>query len=975
MFGVSLIFSFVLKKLPIPIIYLLVFTVFSVSYSQKLVFENLGVKQGLPATEVYNLFQDREGYVWVFTEYGIVKNNGSGFVPVCLNIPLNERIGYAVARSGSGTLYFVNSKAVIYRVENDQAFRISGSDRYHNEILKRGEPVLNLFLDYQDAIWYSNFSKSYRIPQKTQPLPAKTKAGKQDHYPEKKIHPLYLERLVDSQTKSLYLSLKDCAGNKLKRIDADSINISRTFGYEFRGKCYWSLLNRIYLLRKDGSEKTHHFNKQIINFKIAPDGHVWVALDQEGLWELDENLNPLEQYLNKTTVSDILIDNQSGMWVSTIGNGMYYCRNVKNRSFRNIPELNNRITLLKVLNGKLFIGTSGGNLFVREHGEIHLIDLKTNVASINDVIDFKGRYYVGTKRFTYVLDRNFKTVEIIGENAYIFQKAQDGSLIVLSASQMKRRKDNRSEFELVRFNYWNRGIVERNPGEFFIIKKEGLCRLKTIASNPSYLKKLKEKNISSIKKDAAKNIWICTKGDGIYRLTTKNELIHYSDLPSEVINDIDFLNDRVVLLSTNKGAFVSTLSQFEEASSWKQLVDEEVVKMALDGNELMIGTTSGLISLKVNSLFKSPNHRFYLTSVKSGAGKIRPDQLFELNYKQNDLYFNFDFLAFNIPSKQLFYKLEGPSALQGFTAGTKIHLQNLEPGLYTLTTSPRTGRIHGKDLELVTRFYIRPAFWQTTFFYVFVLIFCFAFTVFCSWWVMRRKRKREQEKMRIEKLMTEYQLTALKAQVDPHFMSNSLVAIQELIIRKETSKANQYIAKFSMLMRHLLNYSDQPVITLRNELKIMELYIDLEQLRFSNRFLFVKVIDENIETDQWCIPALITQPLIENAIWHGLLPLKEERTPTLTLSIHLKENALCISIMDNGVGRVIEQRKTSCVLRESKGMLLISKRLENLNKLYAPAKAELEFTDLLDEAGKPAGSTVRLLFPLDMLNKLYDAKN
>lgn len=973
MFRVSIIFNFVLRKT--SIIYLLFFTVLSVSYSQKLVFENLGVKQGLPATEVYNLFQDRAGYVWVFTEYGIVKNNGSSFVPVCLNIPLNERVGYAVAESASGTLYFANSKAVIYRIQNDQAFRIPGSERYRNEILMKGEPILNLFLDHQNAIWYSNFFKSYCIPQRKQRISAGTKNGKQHHFPGKKIHTLFLERLKNPLAGSLCFSLKDRFGNLLKKIHADSVWFSRTFGYEFKGNYYWSVLDRINLLRKDGTEKTYQFDKQILNFEIAPDGHIWLALSQGGLWELDENLNPLEHYLDKITASDVLIDNQYGMWVSTIGEGIYHCRNTNNHSFRNIPGLNDRITLLKVIDGKLFVGTSGGSLFVRENEEIRRIDLGANVTGINDLINFGNMYYIGSKSHMYVFDKAFNQVEFFKRSAYAFQKAQDSSLIVISASEILRRKNNRSLFEKLALNHWNRGVIERDPGEFFFIKKEGLCRLKTSVSNPSYLKKLRGKNISSIKKDAAKNIWICTKGDGIYRLTTKNELIHYSDLPSEVINDIDFLNERVVLLSTNKGAFVSMLSQFEESSSWKQLVDEEVVKMALDGNELMIGTTSGLISLKINTLFKSSNHRFYLTSIKSGTKKIRRDQLFELNYKQNDLYFNFDFLAFNIPSKQLHYKLEGPSGLHGLTVGTQIHLQNLEPGFYTLTTSPRTSLIHGKDLELVTRFYIRPAFWQTTFFYVFVLIFCFALTVFCSWWIMRRKRTREQEKMRIEKLMTEYQLTALKAQVDPHFMSNSLVAIQELIIRKETSKANQYIAKFSMLIRHLLNYSDQPVISLRNELKIMDLYIDLEQLRFSNRFLFVKVIDENIQPDQLCIPALIMQPLIENAIWHGLLPLKEERTPTLTLSIQMKAETLCISIIDNGVGRVVEQNKTSSVLRESKGMLLISKRLENLNKLYAPAKAELEFVDLLDETGSPAGSTVRLLFPLDMINKLYDAKN
>ncbi|WP_300664905.1 histidine kinase [Fluviicola sp.] len=888
---------------------------------------------------------------------------------------MNERVGYAVTESESGVMYFANSKAVIYRVEKDQAFRVKGSERYRSEILRTGSPILNLFADHRNMLHFSTFRKSYCIPGSQVSAAEKNRIRKQKTS-KKKTKPLFIARLKDPACGEIYLSMKNRFGTLVKEIHMDSIFMSRTIAYEFHGKHYWAVLNRINLLRKDGSELVHCFNEQVVNFRVAADGHVWVTLIRNGLWELDQDLNPLEHYLENTTVSDVLLDDQSGMWVSTIGKGLYYCKNTNNHSFRNLPELSDRITLLKVIDGKLFIGVSNGKLFVREGQKIRRIDLKTNVSDINDVTEFKGRYYVGTKGFVFVLNKQFESVELIKKtSAYAFHKAQDGSLIVIAASNIFQRKNNGSPFKLLRMNNWNRGVVERNRGEFFIIKREGLYRMGSTFSSPAYLKKLRGKNISSIKTDSARNIWICTKGDGLYRLTTGNKLVDYANLPSEVINDISFFNDRIVLLSTNKGAFVNTLDQFENRASWKQLLDEEVLRMTLDGDELMIGTMTGLTSLAVDKLFRSSNYRFYLTSVKNGTETILPDQLSGLNYRQNDLYVDFDFLAFGSPSKQLFYKLEGPSGSEGLIEGTQIHLQNLSPGQYTLSTIPLIDRIYGKDQELVTRFYIKPAFWQTTFFFVFILIFGFALTILGSWWIMRRKRKKEEEQTRIEKLLTEYQLTALKAQVDPHFMSNSLVAIQELIIRKETSRANQYIAKFSMLIRHLLNYSDQPVISLRNELKIMDLYVDLEQLRFNNRFIFVKVIDENIQTDQLYIPALITQSLIENAIWHGLLPLTDERIPTLTLSIQVQDETLCISIIDNGVGRVVEPNKASCVLRESKGMLLILKRLENLNKLYAPAKGTFEFIDRFDEAGKPAGSTVRLSFSLDMINKLYDAKN
>jgi len=115
---------------------------------------------------------------------------------------------------------------------------------------------------------------------------------------------------------------------------------------------------------------------------------------------------------------------------------------------------------------------------------------------------------------------------------------------------------------------------------------------------------------------------------------------------------------------------------------------------------------------------------------------------------------------------------------------------------------------------------------------------------------------------------TEYWLTAVKAQINPHFMSNSLVAIQQLIPAEQSDKANLYIAKFSQLIRYLLNYSDQSVSSLTNEINMIDLCVELEQLRFGEKFLFVKPIDLGINLNQLYIPALIPQPLIENAIWH-----------------------------------------------------------------------------------------------------------
>lgn len=930
--------------------------------------------------EVYNLHQDSRGYIWVFTEYGIVKHNGSKFVPVCKNLPLKESAIYGVTSSSSGELYIANSKAKVYQISNDSAIALKGFEAYTRKISKTSMPVLNLLIDSQDKLYLSYFVGTFVVPKNRYGKTGRPVMAQKRPINAPKANQLFTIRRNDPQTGKPYISICDRFGTEKRKFVHEDIGMSRSWSYEFNGNVYLSFLDEIQLYRKNGSVKIHQFKNHIINYKIASNGHLWIALAGGGLWELDGELNPLQHYLDNTIVSDVLIDNQSGMWVSTIGEGIYYCSDTDRLSFWNVEGLNGRIRTLKTIGENVFIGTEKGKLFVHKNNLLTEVKLKDEViVGINDVVEFEGRFYIGTKQGVFVLNKEFKFLEMLknsGNSGYSFLKSADGSLLIAAASCIYRIPKGSRTAELATGNSWNRNIVERNPGEFFIGLFDGLYWFNGSFSNPIAINGLQNKNISRVKMDSGKNVWICTKGDGLYCLRPSNELLHYTYLPSQIINDVDFLSDRSILLATNNGVFVKQLKQLPKRSSWKQLLNEEALRVLPIGDKIMIGTSLGLTSLDSKKLSQTGNYRLYLSSVEIKNKVIPFDELDQLNYYQNDLYFNFDYLAFNEWSKQLSYSLKGPSGLDGEVEGTQIHLQNLSPGYYVLYVHPST-HVGKNNLGAVVSFYIEPAFWQTSLFRILMIMIGLILASLCSWLIMRSRRKKEMQRIRIEKLLAEYRLTALKAQVNPHFMSNSLVAIQELIIRKETSKANQYLAKFSALLRNLLNYSDQSVISLYNELKIIDLYIDLEQLRFSNRFVFRREIDEDIQLDQLFIPALITQPLIENAIWHGLLPLSEERNPTLVLGIESERNGICISISDNGVGRPdkMGRNEHAVVFKESKGMKLIEKRIENLNKLHAPANGSIEFIDLKDENGKSAGSTVRIFFSLEMLNKLYHERN
>lgn len=953
--------------------------------AQKLMFENLGVRQGLPATEVYHLYQDRQGYVWANTEFGVVKHNGQAFIPVCTNLPLRESIMYAMTQSPDGELYLANSRAEIYRLYHDSAFRVVGLEKSAAEIRSKGFFIEHFYFDEAQNLHFSTDEKTYTFSPGTYRIPGLPAAAKSRQ--KRHMHVAAdLQYNVVNPNGSGQLNVVNQYG---RRVYSFARPVAHTYRYSIRnfGKELFIALGFELMVRKsNGTIRNVRFEKPIIGFERLPNGHFLVGLTYGGMYELDADLSVLHHYFGDVSVGDVLCDDQSGIWVSTIGEGIYYCRNSNNRSYSNIPELAGSISMLKVIGNRLFIGTSVGNLFVKEGRNIRKIDLPT-AAYINDIAEFQGWYYIATKMGTLAMDAHFRHIEpdaqLIQRDkkvlaSYAFLAERKSHLFVVSSSVLFKIDGNWKRREwVVSHKMLLRCIALRNDGEVFVGTREGLYRVKDAFSCPDFLKPLRQQNISMLKTDCRGQIWIGTKGAGLYRLTSGNRLIHYPSVPSAIIYDLCFVHDSILVVSTNRGAFVNSLRRINEKSAWILLQQEEIIRLELYRDQLFMATKSGLTTLSVGKLFRPNDCRFYLKAIVAGGTKIPLQRNIQLSHRQNHLDLTFDLLAYRFPDKRLYYRLDGPSPLAGAVTGTQLHLQNLSPGTYTLYAYPEMHLVNSRRQVVRLVFHIDAAFWQTKLFLVLVILLSVLSTSTVTWFVIRGMRDRQERKISIEKLLAEYQLTALKAQINPHFMSNSLVAIQQLILTGQTDSANRYIAKFSLLIRYLLNYSDRAVISLRHELEIIDLYVELEQLRFNNRFVFNCEIDPDLKVMETFIPALITQPLIENAIWHGLLPLAGQRVPQLTLKIAWEETVLVISVMDNGVGRSepLAVAKEPDDIHESKGTLLIRTRIEHLNRLYGVSGGRMQFTDVIDEQGNPAGSTVQLFFPLDLLNQLYDERN
>ena len=228
------------------------------------------------------------------------------------------------------------------------------------------------------------------------------------------------------------------------------------------------------------------------------------------------------------------------------------------------------------------------------------------------------------------------------------------------------------------------------------------------------------------------------------------------------------------------------------------------------------------------------------------------------------------------------------------------------------------------------------------------------------------KEKKEAEAILTDtqRKMTEVEMHALRAQMNPHFIFNCLNSINRYIVKSDQTTASLYLTKFAKLIRLILDNSNSKNVLLTNELDALKLYIEMEALRFDKKFTYEINIDNKLATDCIEVPPLIIQPYVENAIWHGLL--HKESSGHLSIRLHIADDSLlkCI-IEDNGIGRkkAKELKSKTAVTRKSLGMELTENRLNLLNK-HAELHASTDIIDLQDDNGNASGTKVILTIPI-----------
>lgn len=664
-------------------------------------------------------------------------------------------------------------------------------------------------------------------------------------------------------------------------------------------------------------------------------------------------------------------------------------------------------------NGTMLFGSNNGRVFSRTDTTIRLFKEKLFPgAEIKDLYeDNNGWIWMASGYQGLTLLRNGGAQRFTIENGlhdnslYQFLKTTDNRLFVFGDEGMSEIlvdqngnvsfKKHNIQPNISKYAKFYSGI-EGPDGTIWAGGEEGLIYLQNDSLHRFELQG-KQLSINHIIKDKEGYIWLAVNGEGILQCSfNKNKVLeiinHFSEkdglntsnylsLLADSDNNIWAGSSKGISLIGRNGKYKGRVMNFDEPDGFIKPGYSYIRLYQASDKRIWAVTVFGIASYQPDQLgntetppviYISGVHEMEKNKIQSDNDITLNSATKEFNYLHNS--FTFSFAALDYPNQEdmrYYYKLEGlDTNWRNSGDQRRVSFQNLLPGSYLFRVKAMNRKGIWSKMDAVYGFRIVPPFWKTWWFISLLIITIIALLFYTINRRIRfiktreaKAREKELEVLRLNKEFATSQLTALRMQMNPHFIFNALNSVQHFILQGNVVEANKYLAKFSKLQREILHSSDQQFITLEKEIEILTWYLELEQYRFGESFTWQINKSEEIEPEELKIPPMVLQPFVENAIWHGLMPRQTDRALTIYYDLY-SEDILQVTLRDNGIGRAASSKlkQNEAVHKknhESRGMSMVLQRLKLLQEQYGkPFDATI--SDITDLHGEVQGTQVIL---------------
>ena len=744
----------------------------------------------------------------------------------------------------------------------------------------------------------------------------------------------------------------------------------------------WSGMNRYNPLTEKVThyEGSHGFpDSSAWNAFISRDGILWLTTQQNHLFRagpFPRTINSLNAGIQTTS---FLEDKEGFLWAGTDEMGLFQYDKKKTlvRHFKNSPadKLNYFNTAVNCLvqhkEDSIWLGTNDG---------VVIFNTISKQFS-NFPLGFAIKDNFGNGIFNIFHDRHGLKWFATGQGLASYN-SNDGSI--------KRYQHDKKDSGSVGSNRIL-SFLEDRSGEFWIgIFNDGINRFNRQTGRFTHY--LPGINGICMYEDKEGIIWAGTN-KGLYRYNKKdNVFVAFFEPQSEFSTEYIFgiVEDNAQnLWITTRSAIIKINAKRSERSVYaskfgiaKFSIKPNAIYKTREG-QLLIGHAKGFYAFFPDELdIAKQDSKIIITdffidnkTVLPGGKSPLTKRVEELSnlvlkYNQNNLAFNFAAIDYRAPeTTKYFTMLEGyDNTWREVTGEKSSYYFKLAPDNYVYRIKAVNN--DGEDQEKKITIRIHPAWWNTWLFRIAAVIFIGLLFYVILRWRLKQKFKLQLDRSEKERQMaelkhkgTELEMQALRAQMNPHFIFNSLNSINRFILQNNRAHASEYLTKFSKLVRMILQNSQASLITLESELESLELYLNLEALRFNYHFDYKISVPKDLDISALQVPPLILQPYVENAIWHGLMH-KEEKG-RLNVEVTEEKEHLYFKITDNGIGRekAAAMASKSATKHKSMGLRITEHRiaiLQNSETLTSP----VTINDLVNPDGSAAGTEVVIEMPL-----------
>lgn len=940
---------------------------------------NYGREQGFNASNGYCLYQDRNGYLWIGTENGLLRFNGTSFKRFTTRDGLPDNEIFTIIEDDKGRMWLNPYASSVCYMQQGKVYNITNDSLVRR--LSLNERRITILRDRNGNIWFCGQQYLIQLDKKDHIRKILSVGG--SAYREL-AHSVYLDRNQE---------LVVVSNNTLYKWNGHTLTEAGALPPSFSTGLQWSS-SHIYDWERGKLLFYHYHNNRIkhdtiINvfrrqdnvYNSISDNTDLLTCSDLGAQIIDLHSGRLKAHLLQDQKAGSILRTDDGtIWLGTIGKGIY---RLSKTPVKSLDNLSNRSSIMYLKGTETYIN------FLDDRG------LFTSVSFSG----YKPR--AETTRFDIYTGYHY-----IGQNRL--------KQWIISAGRMKLYKNFRKGLLKQINSFHVKSVIEEDTDHLLIASTNGLFRLDKNRFLITDTLICNERILSIAKSDHKIYAGTLTGLKVLSYGNNKADLVHSSFLNTHIValasgkdNLLWVANNRSEVIGLRKDSVITVvglkqglhcsniyciaasagfvwvgtdngLFAISQAAPYNVtrhityangLNNNQVNCLSIYKNTVWAGTLQGVNYFTEDDVFRvKPKAKLIINDIKNGDRSLQPSKG-TLILENKSLFIDFDILDFSSGTQPgIQYRIDNGEWIS--IDNNRLTFPEVPKRTFTIEISARSSA-SPESLIFRQTFHYPPPVYQSTWFVLLGIAILLSITVFLSVYIYHRYRRKYMTRLRTQQNLLHLEQMALQGQMNPHFIFNCIASIKQHYHSGDIVKGDHFTDVFAQLIRQTFEMGLKTFISMDKELNYLSKYLHIEQSRFNDSFTYSIIKHTELPVSEIWIPAMLLQPIVENAIRHGVRHLIN-KTGNIEISIKQQADLVEISIQDNGIGR----KKSSALKNNYYGQSYTSskvndKRIHILNQLFNNT-ITMHISDILDAANEIGGTQVYISYPLGIYKTFTD---